>query len=329
MAEKVLFVDDDPNVLSTYERVLRKRYNIETAIGGEEGLERIAKEGPFAVVVSDIGMPKMDGIQFLSRVQELAPDTVRMVLTGHTDLETAIEAVNAGYVFRFLTKPCKSAEMTKAVEAGIEQYRLIMARTELTGLRKLKEAMKGIILGFSTLVEQRDPYTAGHQKRVTELSLAIAESMGIEGDQVAGLQMAAMVHDIGKVYVPSDFLNRPGKLNDVEFAVIKEHPKGGSTILKSVDFEWPISQIVLQHHERMDGSGYPNGLSGDNILLEARIVAVADVIDAMASHRPYRPSLGIDKALEEVEANKGMLYDPDAVAACLTLFRGKGFVFDG
>ncbi|MFC1543207.1 HD domain-containing phosphohydrolase [Candidatus Neomarinimicrobiota bacterium] len=329
MNDKVLFVDDEPHVLASYERQLRGSYNIETALGGDQALVRINESEPFAVIISDQKMPKMDGIELLTRVHEIAPDTVRVMLTGHADLETAIEAVNCGYIFRFLTKPCPPEALALAVEAGIEQHKLILAGRELHTLMKLKNAMEGIILGFSTIVETRDPYTAGHQERVTRLAVAIAGVMGLDEDQTAALRLAAMVHDIGKIYVPADFLNKPGKLSDVEYSILWTHPTIGRDILKSVDFVWPISEIVVQHHERMNGSGYPKGLSGDDIYIEARILSVADVIDAMDSHRPYRPSLGMEKALEEIEFKRGSHFDSNVVDACVKLIREQDFqLFD-
>ncbi|MEW5725204.1 MAG: HD domain-containing phosphohydrolase [Thermodesulfobacteriota bacterium] len=279
MTEKILLVDDEPNVLASYTRDLRKRYQVMTALGGQEALSLLGSDGPFAVIVSDLAMPFMDGIQLLARIRELCPDTVRILITGHASLDSAIEAVNDGHVFRFLTKPCPTEMLVVAIEAGLEQYQLITTQRELHGLKKLKEAMEGIILSFVTVVEAKDPYTAGHQRRVTELCMALAEELGLEAERVAGLRMAAMVHDIGKVYVPAEFLNKPGRLTEVEFNVIKSHPVVGRDILASVDFAWPISRIVLQHHERLDGSGYPDGLSGEAILFEARIIAVADVVD--------------------------------------------------
>jgi putative nucleotidyltransferase with HDIG domain len=185
--------------------------------------------------------------------------------------------------------------------------------------------MEGIIMGFSTIVETRDPYTAGHQERVTRLSVAIAEVMGLDEDRISALRLAAMVHDIGKIYVPADFLNKPGKLSEVEYSILWTHPTIGRDILKSVDFVWPISKIVMQHHERMNGSGYPKGLSGKDIMLEARIMSVADVIDAMDSHRPYRPSLGMEKALEEIESNRGSHFDSNVVDACVHLIKEENF----
>lgn len=325
MNDKVLFVDDEPHVLSSYQRQLGESYNLETALGGDQALERINESGAFAVIISDQKMPDMDGIELLARVKEIAPDTVRIMLTGYADLETAIEAVNSGYIFRFLTKPCPPQTLATAIDTGIEQHRLIQSERELHTLRKLKEAMEGIIMGFSTIVETRDPYTAGHQERVTRLSVAIAEVMGLDEDRIAALRLAAMVHDIGKIYVPADFLNKPGKLSDLEYSILWTHPTIGRDILKSVDFVWPISEIVMQHHERMDGSGYPKGLSGEDIFLEARILAVADVIDAMDSHRPYRPSLGMEKALGEIKTKRGSHFDSNVVDACVKLIREENF----
>lgn len=323
--DRVLLVDDEPHILSSFERELGESYTLETANSGAEALERISTDGPYAVVISDQKMPEMDGIEFLSRVREIAPDTVRIMLTGHADLDTAIEAVNSGYIFRFLTKPCPSETLATVVDAGINQYKLILAERELHTLMKLKKAMDGIILGFSTLLEARDPYTAGHQRRVANLAMAIGDSMGLDEDRIAAIRLSALVHDIGKIYVPADFLNKPGKLTDIEYSILWTHPQVGHDILQSVDFVWPISDIVWQHHEKMDGSGYPRGLSGENILLEARILSVSDVIEAMASHRPYRASLGIELALEEIEAKRGTHFDPIVVDTCLKLFREEGF----
>ena len=195
-------------------------------------------------------------------------------------------------------------------------------------LEELQKAFGGIIDVLSAAVEKRDPYTAGHQKRVTDLALAIAQEMGLDGKRVDGLSMAGTIHDLGKISVPAEILSKPGLLTEVEFRMIQTHPKTGWDILKKIDFPWPIGEIILQHHERMNGSGYPQGLKGEDIRLEARILAVADVMEAMASHRPYRPALGIDAGLAEIEKNKGVLYDPGVGAACLKLFGEKRFTFE-
>jgi HD-GYP domain-containing protein (c-di-GMP phosphodiesterase class II) len=195
-------------------------------------------------------------------------------------------------------------------------------------LEKLRKAMGWIIQAMSRTIETRDPYTSGHQRRVADLARSIAHEMGLPEDQVDGLRMAGIVHDLGKIAVPAEILSKPTKLSNIELALIKVHPQTSYDILKDIDFPWPVAEIVFQHHERMDGSGYPRGLKGDEIFLEARILMVADVVEAMASHRPYRPALGIDKALEEISQNKGILYDPEVVEVCLRLFRNKGYRFN-
>jgi len=194
--------------------------------------------------------------------------------------------------------------------------------------QKLQNAMKSTIQAIALILEKRDPYTAGHQKRVTKLACAIAEEISLPKDKIEGLYIAGIIHDIGKINVPTEILSKPGKLSEIELSLIKTHSQVGSDILKEMELPGEVSAIVLQHHERMDGSGYPSGLSGKDIILEARILEVADVVEAMASHRPYRPALGLDKALEEITQNKGKLYDPEVVDACLNLFKEKGFKFE-
>jgi len=195
-------------------------------------------------------------------------------------------------------------------------------------LEKLRKALGGIIQTVALTVETRDPYTAGHQRRVGNLARAIANEMGLSEEHIDGIRMAGLIHDLGKINIPAEILSKPIGLNDLEYGLIQAHPQIGYDVLKEIEFPWPMAQIVLQHHERMDGSGYPQGLSGEEIVLEARILAIADVVEAMASFRPYRPALGIDKALEEISQNRGILYDPEAADACLKLFAEKGFEFE-
>ena len=192
-------------------------------------------------------------------------------------------------------------------------------------LDRLRKAVGTTIQVMVSAVEARDPYTSGHQIRSADLARAIATEMGLPQEKIDGLRMAGTIHDIGKLSVPAEILSKPMKLSELEFSLIKEHACRGFKILKDVESPWPLAEIVYQHHERMDGSGYPRQLKGDDILIEARILAISDVVEAMASHRPYRPGLGIEAALEEIEKNKGVLYDNTVADACLRLFREKGF----
>jgi len=190
---------------------------------------------------------------------------------------------------------------------------------------RLRKALGATVQSISMTVEMKDPYTAGHQQRVSDLARAIATEMGLSADRRDFIRTASSIHDIGKVSVPAEILSKPTKLTGLEFSLIKTHSQSGYDILKDIEFPWPVADVVLQHHERMNGSGYPQGLKGDDILLEARIMAVADVVEAIASHRPYRPSRGIDFALDEISRNKGILYDADVVDACLKLFQEKSY----
>ncbi len=194
---------------------------------------------------------------------------------------------------------------------------------------KLQQVLEGTVHVLISAIEMSDPYTAGHQRRVTRLACAIAEEMGLPPEQIEGLRMAGLIHDIGKITIPAEILSKPGPLSEIEWGLIRAHAQVGYDLLNgAIEFPWPVAQIVLQHHERMDGSGYPQGLSGEEIMLEARILAVSDVVEAMASYRPYRPARGLDKALEEISQHRGVLYDPEVVDACLKLFAEKGFRFE-
>lgn len=209
-------------------------------------------------------------------------------------------------------------------------YGIITLRTRVAHEQHeiiLRESLEQSIQTIAATVESRDPYTAGHQKHVSELATAIAIEMGLSKDQVNGIHLAAIIHDLGKIHIPAEILSKPGKLSKIEFMLIQTHPEAGYDILKNIKFPWPIADIILQHHEKIDGSGYPQGLKGDQILLEAKIIAVADVVEAISAHRPYRAALGIEVALEEIKQNRGTLYEASVVDACLKLFEGKRFMF--
>ena len=195
-------------------------------------------------------------------------------------------------------------------------------------LEMLRRSLNGVIKCVEHIIEMKDPYTAGHQRRVTDLARAIAKEMDSPGVEVDAIRMAGIIHDIGKISVPAEILSKPGLLTEIELSILRSHARIGYDILKEIEWPYPVAEIVLQHHERIDGSGYPQGLSGEDILLEARILGVADVVESMNSPRPYRPALGIDKALEEISINRGILYDKDVVDTCLRVFREKGFEWD-
>jgi putative nucleotidyltransferase with HDIG domain len=193
---------------------------------------------------------------------------------------------------------------------------------------KLQKAFDGIVRATALTVEWRDPYPAGHQRRVAELACAIAEEYGLSQEHIDGVSIAGLIHDLGKISVPAEILSKPSRLTKNEFNLIKEHPQVGYDILKEIEFPWPIAKIVLQHHERLDGTGYPQGLSAKDTHIESRIIAVADVVEAMASHRPYRPGKGVPSALKEIVDHKGVRYDPDIVDACLQVFDRKKFTLE-
>ena len=230
--------------------------------------------------------------------------TAALLLNGEGNVVGAIESIR---------------DITKRVRAEEE------LRQSYVQLRK---TLEGTINVLVSVVETGDPYTAGHQRQVTKLACAMAKEMGLSEERIEGISMAGLIHDIGKINIPTEILSKPIRLSNLEYGLIQAHSQIGYDVLKEVKFPWPIAQIVLQHHERLDGSGYPQGLLGEEIMLEARILAVADVVEAMASRRPYRPPRGLDKALEEISQNRGILYDPEAVDACLELFAEKGFEFE-
>jgi HD-GYP domain-containing protein (c-di-GMP phosphodiesterase class II) len=215
-------------------------------------------------------------------------------------------------------------EMSGDLAFGILTLRMKAAHREQE--QRLQKNMLQTVEAIASIVEMRDPYTSGHQARVADIAKEIARQMGLPEEQMQAIHLAGLVHDLGKIRIPAEILSKPSRLNEVEYKLIKMHPQAGYDILKGVDFSWPIAGMVLQHHERMDGSGYPQGLKGDEILPGARILIVADVVEAMSSHRPYRPGLGIDTALAEIVRGRGTHYDPQVVDACVALFKESGYV---
>jgi putative two-component system response regulator len=337
---KILIVDDEEAIRNVLRRILEaKGYSCVLAASGAEARERL-KENNCELVLCDIRMPGESGLDFVRYALSEYPDTAAVMVTGVDDPLIAGEALLIG-VYDYLVKPLQPNPVIITVANALRRRELELAdrahREDLEKIvvertatlqnttEKLRKALDGTVHALALTVEMRDPYTAGHQKRVADLASAMARRIGLSRDRIEGIRMAGIVHDLGKISVPAAILNKPGRLTQNEFNLIKDHSQVGYDILKDIEFPWPIAQMVLQHHERMDGSGYPQGLSGEDILLEARMLAVADVVEAMASHRPYRPALGIDKALEEISRNRGVFYDPEVVDTCLALFTEEGF----
>lgn len=218
-------------------------------------------------------------------------------------------------------------EITREISFGLRNLeRTAASEVSQTYLKRLQEAVYATTAALSKMVELRDPYTAEHERRVGELAVAIAAEMGLNEDMQKGLRVAGAMHDVGKIMVPLELLSKPGSLSRLEYEFIKQHAEQGYQILKDIAFPWPVAEVARQHHERLDGSGYPRGLKGTDIIIEARITAVADVVESMSLQRPYRPRLGVELALQEIERGAGVIYDADAAAACLRLFRDKGYV---
>ena len=320
----ILIVDDEPSIRELIEKTVgRNDYICFQASNGKEALEILNRE-KVDVVITDITMPVMDGIALTRKIRASYDQDVLM-MTGYIQDVTYENAIAKG-ANDFIQKPFDLKEFTIRLNRVVREREL---REDLKkALDQSKKILEGMINSLSLTVEARDPYTAGHQKRVADLACAMAEYMGLSREQAESIHMAGTVHDLGKISIPAELLSKPTRLSETEFNLIKCHPQVGFDILKDISFPFPLARIVYQHHERIDGSGYPNGLSENEILPEAKIMAVADVVEAMSSHRPYRPALGLDIAFEEISKNKGRIYDKDAVTACLALFQEKGFCFN-
>lgn len=333
----ILVVDDDPAILNLIKSaVTRQGYQCSTALEGKSALS-IIEDNHVDIVITDIMMPEMNGIELTERIKEKGYDTDVIIMTGNVADFTYEKAISEG-ASDFIQKPLKLQELILRIKRIVKQRELIHERkkkeeelkTAYTTLNEmlhvLMKNLYGTIHVLGAIAEKTDPYTAGHQKNVAQLAKEIAEHMNLSEDKKESIYISGIIHDVGKISIPTEILAKPGKLTDIEFAFIKEHPKIGYDILKDIQFPWPVAEIVRQHHERINGSGYPDGLRNEDIHLEAKIIAAADVVEAMSSHRPYRPALGVDKALEELKQHRGTLYDPMVVDACLELLEGKDAV---
>ena len=331
----ILAVDDTPASLRLLTDILNGAgYAVRSAINGELAL-RAATAHPPSLILLDVNMPGTDGFEVCRQMKTVPQlhDVPVIFVSALSEMPEKLKGFEIGAV-DYVTKPFQREELLARVRTHLELYRLrnhleemVEARTHSLSEseKRLKKNLLESVSAVAAMVELRDPYTAGHQRRVAQIAEAIAEEMALPAEIIEGLVLAAVVHDVGKISIPAEILSKPGHLSEPEFSLIKQHPESGYEILKGIDFPWPIAQIVRQHHERLDGSGYLHGLSGDDILLEARILAVADVIEAMASHRPYRPGFGVASALEEIEKHRGVLYDPVVADSALRLFRERGY----
>ncbi len=307
-------------------------YECTIAESGEDAL-KIIDEGKknVDVIITDIRMPGLNGIELTMKVKD-KHDTDVIVMTGFAEDFTYEKVIESG-ASDFFQKPINPRELMLRLKRVLKERILFAERNQADvelkqSFDKLRRAQDQTVVALASASEIRDPYTSGHQQRVTKLACAIAESMDLSENLIEGLRIAGLLHDIGKISVPAEILSKPGKITQDEYNIIKQHCRIGYEILKGIEFPWPVAQIVLQHHEKMNGSGYPQGLIGEEILLEARILTVADVIEAMSSHRPYRAGLGIDKALDEVMNNKSTFFDPAVVDICWNLFSSGKFKFE-
>jgi response regulator RpfG family c-di-GMP phosphodiesterase len=331
----ILAVDDTPSSLRLLNDLLSAEgYRVRSAINGELALQAAIAHPP-ELILLDANMPGLDGFEICHRLKQdpLLRDVPVIFVSAMSDTRDKLRGFDIGAV-DYVTKPFQREELLARVRTHLELHRLRHRLEEMVEQRtyslsesekQLKRNLLESVSAVAAMVELRDPYTAGHQRRVAQLAESIAVKLDLSEEMIEGLVLASVVHDVGKISIPTEILTKPGHLNDAEFSLIKHHPSAGYEILKEIDFPWPIADIVLQHHERLNGSGYPKGLSGEEILYEAQILAVADVIEAMASHRPYRPGLGIEVALEAIKNRSGTHFLPEVASAAIRVFREDGY----
>ncbi len=317
MPENILFVDDEENILRSVERIFLgdnvKDVRILKAKSAQEALQFIEKEN-IAVLVSDNLMPDMKGIELLSRAKDISPDTVRILMTAYADLPTAIDAINKGEVYRFIVKPWENNILIEIVQEGINRFKIVQS------LRKADEPM---LLSLAQTVELKDPYTRGHCDRVAGYALMIAEALKLDEGKKNEIKYGSWLHDCGKIGVPERILNYNGPLGEAETDIMKKHPLWGADVARQAQLSAGVVNVILYHHERYDGQGYPSGIGGKNIPLEARIVSVADAFDAMTTDRPYRKQRDTHEALGIISSLKGKSLDPEVVDIFLSIIQEK------
>jgi PAS domain S-box-containing protein/putative nucleotidyltransferase with HDIG domain len=324
------------NVIDITDRKLAEEKYRNIFENAQEGIYQSTPDGKF--ILANHSMARILGYDSPEELISSVKDISRQVYVNSDDRINFIEIMSHQNVtnnneVRFYKKDGSIIWVSRTMHSVINEKGQILYYEgiveDITGkkesVERLRNALEGTVRAIASMVEARDAYTAGHQRQVANLARAIATELGLSNDRIEGLRVAAIIHDIGKVSISSEILSKPSKLTKTEFNLIKIHSEAGYNILKDIDFPWPVARIVLEHHERINGSGYPRNLRGDDIIIETRILSVADVVEAMASHRPYRASLGIEQALKEIEENKGILYDVAVSDACLKLFRERGY----
>lgn len=310
-AEKhtILIVDDEINNLMLLKRTFRGQYNILTAGNGVEALDVVKEHGDeISLIVSDQKMPIMEGTDFLKQVRQTHPQIVKILLTGHVDPDIIISAINDCGLFQYILKPFEVEELKIAVENGIEKYEL--SNDNKVYFNELRTLFYQTISAISNSLDTKDSYTNGHSLRVTLYSMILAKELNLDNSYLEDIEIAGLLHDIGKIAMPKNILCKPGRLTDEEFLVLKTHPAKGEKIVLNVNKLESISAWVRSHHEKYDGTGYPLGLKGEEIPLAARIIAVADTYDAMTSTRSYRKALEHDVAISEIKRCAGTQFDP-------------------
>ena len=317
MTEKVLFVDDEEHILNAVERLFaEKGMPILRAASAAEAMEVFRRE-EIAVVVSDNQMPGKRGVEFLSELKTVSPRTVKVLMTAYADLSTTLEAINSGEVYRFVVKPWENDELVAVVGQALARYRT------LTVLAREDDA---ILESLAQTIELKDPYTRGHCARVASYALMIAGELGLSPSQCKDIRYGSWLHDCGKIGVPEAILSFGGPLSHHDFDTIKKHPSWGAEVVRQARLSRTVVDIVLHHHERFDGQGYPDGLAGEAIPLAARIASVADVYDALTSERPYRRAFSWQGGVEILESMKGGPLDPALVDAFIASLKKRGFL---
>lgn len=314
----VLYVEDEDDVREALSRFLGRRCgSLSSARNGLEGLEMF-RQGHHDVVVTDVRMPVMDGLEMIRQIKAISDDVPVIVVTAFNEVDYFMRAIEVG-VDSYVKKPIDSSELLKTIHKNaLASFRQKESeRRQRTAFDTVQKAL----IALSTAINVHIAGIDGHETKVADLSEAIAAQMGLPPDRIEGIRLGAIIHDIGNLYVSGELLRSDKKLTREEMQSVAQHPSAGFNIVKDISCQWPIQQIILQHHERLDGSGYPSGLKGDQIALEARIVAVADVVEAMISQRPYHPALGLEEAMREIAENSGKLYDTQVVEACLAVLR--------